>query len=600
MYKGIEIGGPHGYGVQFRKEAWADDELFLAKCFSFTVDEKQGTVKADIRKTTKRALSEFMNKCFHSQMFSPDWDTWRAYSLPQIKFMYQQVYEDFYANILPGLEYHDKMYQHQKDSVLLGYWKPHNLFSLEMQMGKSLVAASLTKLHNYSRTLLLCPSIAKFKWYRELTTDWGFDPLHFTVLDSSARRTIRAFREKWVIVNYEMLNKYKKYLLAEKFQHIIIDECTDVKNIHSARAKNVFEICGANEGCRISLLSGTPIQNRLNDLYSYFKLTHHPLGHNYAKFLRDFTETATFRGGIQVKGGKNMDKLSIMLSNFMIRKRKEDCMDLPPKVATKYYFELADYKKQYNDILREMAKQKDISGITSSLHSLNIVVAKSKIKGIINIIDSILVEDRKVIVFTSYTEPLDMLKAHYGEAAIVVDGRINSFQKEANAEAFKKDDKIKVFLGNMKAAGKAINLTNASDVVVVNFPFVPSDLDQATDRPHGIGQTKSVNIFYTICEDSVDEQLYDLIVDKATDINAVIDRQKGAAEYTNIPEQLFRTLIEKFKKENNEQEQSTEIPAEGHGEGDGQLSLDNTGEQETVVDLRESDMGSEEIQHKQL
>ena len=100
----------------------------------------------------------------------------------------------------------------------------------------------------------------------------------------------------------------------------------------------------------------------------------------------------------------------------------------------------------------------------------------------------------------------------------------------------------------MQAAGVGINLSVASDIVYLNFPFVPSDLDQSGDRASHMTKRSDINIYYTIAKDSIDEYIYDIIKDKSKDIRALIDRGKEVVEYENIPDRLFREVMENYKK----------------------------------------------------
>lgn len=113
-------------------------------------------------------------------------------------------------------------------------------------------------------------------------------------------------------------------------------------------------------------------------------------------------------------------------------------------------------------------------------------------------------------------------------------------------QRFHNDSETKVFLGNMKAAGVGINLTNASDVIYLNFPLGPAELYQSMDRLDRIGQVSCVNVHYTFCEDSIDDYIYEIIVDKEKDIVALIDQGKEVLYRENIVETLMKKI---FKRE---------------------------------------------------
>jgi SWI/SNF-related matrix-associated actin-dependent regulator 1 of chromatin subfamily A len=296
------------------------------------------------------------------------------------------------------------------------------------------------------------------------------------------------------------------------------------------------------------MLSGTPVKNRVNDVFAYLKIIGHELGKSHKAFLDEYTTRVSSRGGDRVNGGRNLNDLYIKLSNFMIRKTKEECLDLPGKIFMSYRFEMDDYRDEYNKIIEELSQLKDIGSLTGNLHSLNIITSKAKIKGVKELIDSILETGKKVVVFGSYKEPLNELEKHYGKACVKIDGSVDSWARDQRIQKFWHDEECTVFLGNMQAAGVGINLTNASDVIFLNFPLTPAELYQVTDRCDRIGQTVAVNVHYTFCEDSIDEYIYDIIVDKEKDIKILIDKGGDVMYRENIAETLMKKLLNREPK----------------------------------------------------
>lgn len=555
MFSGIQL---FNNTVVFSK-IWEPEEFELAQCLSFKIDDTctPALITADLRVTCKRALYEFMQKCFRQQMLSSEWAEWRKDFFSQLKSAYNDMYNAFNEEYLSTLNYKLPLYAHQKDTLFFCRNKKYSLLALEQGTGKTICAASISKLLKISRTIVVCPSGVKWNWFRDLTDVWGFNMMFFSILDASKTRTIKAFQERFIIVNYEMIDKYFEHLTSSDVGHIIVDECQNLKNHGTNKYRNVARLTDRFPDARVTMLSGTPVKNRVNDMFAYLKLTHHHLGKNHALFLRNFTIMTGGRFGNRVTGGKNLDKLYASVSDLMIRKTKEECLDLPDKIINKYYFQLEDYRDEYNKVLAEMMNNKEVN-LTSSLHTLNIIVAKSKMTGIAELINSIIEQGRKPLVFSSYNEPLDILERQFGRSCVRIDGSVSSFDRDRLIQQFKNDDEVKVFLGNMIAAGVGINLTNSSDVIFVNFPFTPSDLHQCTDRSHRIGQKNSVNVYYTICEDSIDEHIFSILSDKAEDINALVDKGKqGTIDYGSIPDKLFKKLLESYKGEMGYGEESS-------------------------------------------
>lgn len=528
--------------VRMQKKLWHATELTLAKCFNFNVNMDTGVIEALIHVTTKKAMFEFIRLSFKNFSESPvELDRRNAfyYLLEEIYKVNISVSEDFIKTKIP---YFEKFYQHQKDTLNECFYKQYNFLALDMGLGKTICSASISRVHQVPRTLIICPASVKWNWYRDLT-GWGFNELYFTILDSTKSRTMRALNERFVVINYDILGSFTKEICQAPIGHFILDEAHMLKNHTSQRYKNAMKIIEQFPEAKITFLSGTPIKNRVNDVYGYLKLINHELGHNHKKFLDEYTIKASSRGGDRVTGGRNLQDLHLKLSNFMIRKTKEECLDLPGKIFLSYRFELDDYREEYDKVIEELSKNKDISSLTGNLHSLNIITSKAKIPGIKELADNIIESGKKVVIFGGYRDPINELEAYFGNRCVKIDGSVNSWERDQRVQRFWNDEECVVFLGNMIAAGVGINLTNASDVIFMNFSFSPADMAQAMDRCDRIGQTSCVNVHYTFCDESIDEYIYEIIIDKEKDVNAVIDTGKEVVLRENITEILIKKLL---------------------------------------------------------
>ena len=338
---------------------------------------------------------------------------------------------------------------------------------------------------------------------------------------------------------------------------ILVSNCVKVKNHATSNHKNIASIIstlkeqGVNP--KITMLSGMPIRNRVNDLFAYFKLVGHHLGKNYAKFMRDFTHTSAAFGGQKVKGGKNLDELFVKMSNFMIRKTRAECMDVPKKITKNLYFEMGDYKAEFEKALEELAQTRNVMDIEKYIHTLNIITSKSKITGIIDVAESLIEAGKKIVIFSSYNEPLRLLEEYFKERCVKVTGAVvDPREREHLRTRFWEEEKIEVFLGNRMACSMGIDLSCASDVIHCDFSLVPDEIEQANARVDHMKKNKEINIYHSFAEGSLDEDLLALISSKAKDINAVINRDnKGQLNYENIPQELYKKMLERLAVKNN-------------------------------------------------
>lgn len=546
MNKDIVFTGD--FEITMHKTLWSDNELALAKCLSFTHNINESTIVVDLRVTNKVSIIEFIKESFQRVWNHAAEEYFKASLLCNIEESYNTLYGLFSAEILPKLGYQGILYQHQKDSLFMAINKQFNFFALEQGLGKTLVAASVSKMCQIRRTLIICPASLKHNWMKDLCRGvGGYNELYFSLLDSNKNRTIKAFQERFVICNYESLEKHMEHILSAPLGHVIIDECTKIKSTSTRNFKLTHKIIEANPTSKVSLLSGTPVRNRINDLYAYLKLVGHPLGANYAHFLREYTISSRGRANtIRITGAKNTELLWRQTSNFMIRMRKQDCLDLPEKIYSKLSFELGDYKNDYDKAVREALESSGKTSLNASVHSINIVTSKAKLPGIIEFIENTIEQGNKIVVFSGYTVIVEALRDKFGDKCVMINGSVNSFDRSEMVDRFMTDDSCMVFIGNTLAAGTGLTLTAASNMLFCDFPFSPADLVQAEDRIHRIGAKNVCNINYAMAEGSIDEHLYGLIADKAHDAAKVIDNEHIEMNHSNLAEVLISKLRDEY------------------------------------------------------
>lgn len=572
--------------IRFQKLLWHPSEETLAKCFNFTQDIDNGFIDCHIPSVSDRAIFEFVKLGFKSFNESSAEAGRREMFYDRLAGIRHELNRNVDELMQKRLPYYEMLYAHQRDVLYESYHKRDNYLAMEMGTGKTITAASLSRIHNIPRTLILAPAAVKFNWWRDLKK-FGFNELYFSILDSKRKRTIHAFEERFVIVNYDIIGKFMDHILSSDIGHIICDEAHLLKNHLSNRGKGIKFIFDSFPNAYKTFLSGSPIKNRVNDVYAYLKYIDHELGKNHKKFLEQYTIRTTGRGGERVTGGRNLEDLRIKLSNFMIRKTKDECLDLPDKVYHEYFYELDDYRTEYNKVIEELSKIKDINSLTGNIHSLNIIVSKAKTQGIIEIANTIIDEGRKVVIFGGYKEPMSDLEKHFGRACVKVDGSVDSFQRDQNVQRFIQDPECLVFLGNWIAGGVGINLVNACDIIVHNFPLTPADLYQGIDRLHRIGQAQSVNVHYTFCQGSIDEHLYELILDKEMDANMVLDEGKEVVLREDMVQILVKKLLGNVETTEkitvSEKEEAVTESVQGNNEEDKTAGLPAKPERKSAV-----------------
>ena len=185
--------------------------------------------------------------------------------------------------------------------------------------------------------------------------------------------------------------------------------------------------------------------------------------------------------------------------------------------------------------------QEESSSLTlqfSKLMKVRQVIAEEKILSTIELAENIIEQGKKVIIFTNFTNTLKRLLEHFGKKAVGLDGSTSKPERQFAVDQFQDNEKIRVFVGNIKAAGVGITLTSAEAVIMNDLSFVPSDHSQAEDRAYRYGQKSNVSVYYPIFENSIEGVIYDMLSKKKNIFETVmgdnIDKSDFVEEVMNL------------------------------------------------------------------
>jgi SNF2 family DNA or RNA helicase len=542
---------------------WSEAERFTAHCIGLK-EENPRTFVGDVRFLWPEAFHEFMLFCFPGT-YTEQNVAFRLAIQNQIKAMYSAWFAEIRGRFGNLIDYDRPMFVHQESSVWRMLPHPINILSFEQGLGKTLTSATLSKILDIPRTVIIAPAGVKWNWFHDLVDDWGFNPLEFTILDAKPNKTRKAMIERFLITNFEQIENHWDYLMEGqrgKVGHIIIDEAHYIKNHNTRRHKACAALIDAYPDARVTLLTGTPIPNRVNDLFAYFKIAKHPLGFNQAEFIRRYIKKSS---GGKVIGAENLDELRARYSNVMIRKKTEECVDLPSLIEKKHYLDESNITDEYKRILKEMFdrhREQGVEGesvkevesqVSGNIHTLNRLLALAKAKLIIPIIDRLNEEGKKVVVFCTYRDALDHLQNHYKRKCVKIDGGVGSHERSQLIDRFTGDPDCMNFFGQNKAAGVGINLVNAQHLFFLNFPFTWDDIDQPKKRIHRLGQQGTCFINYMIVKGSIDEHIFNLFASKAEDAAELLDKgKKGVVDYRSmgsVQNVVFKQLMKQYADE---------------------------------------------------
>jgi len=423
------------------------------------------------------------------------------------------------------------------------------LLADDQGLGKTIQTCGLINNVKPKKILIICPSSLKQNWANELRK-WIISTRHISIIEGRKNE----FNEKdpelshqITIINYDIVH-YNKKGLSQDWDLIAIDEAHYLKNPDAKRTQAVLEICERSE--RVVAMSGTPMSNRpielwpmLNGLFRKYLPKDFRTMEKYGKFfcagflenIRRFDnklKCVTNRKVWNYRGASNLNILnSILRERFMIRRLKKDVLtQLPDKTisvvdlsTTAQVRRILKGEDGYRDeVIRAIETGKrmpPLEGMSSARKEL----AMEKVKPSVEFIKDILDNDEKVIVFAHHKDVVDALESELRPywPQVVTGGTPNEF-RQPRVDAFQDRDEVRVFIGNIQAAGVGITLTAATNVVFVESSWVPGENVQCEDRAHRIGQENAVNVYYLCWYGSMDAQILKTSLRKQRNIDVVM------------------------------------------------------------------------------
>jgi len=423
--------------------------------------------------------------------------------------------------------------------------------------------------------LCIVPAAVKLNWEREIRRARPKDDI--LVIGTENTSTIgklgRMFgAPDWVIVNYELVahkgmkakrgfatdeSKNRKCrgcggilpnnrsssgvheaLCCHKFETLLLDEAHFIKNLGAQRTKGTLAI---SRGIKNKLaITGTPIINRPIELFPILLALHRMDQTSYWSFVEKFCDPKKkwVGRGKQVwdlKGASNLDELKEFLRPFMIRRLKSDVLkELPEKIYTDMPVEYDD-RKEYSRAEMEYVKALGTGNVLGALQNLRVVSARQKVKATREILETVLEEGKKALVFCCYLEPLHVL-ADMFKSSVLLTGEERPEARQLTMDKFQENQFCRLAFCSTMAAGTGVNLTAAEKVIFVDLPWTPAVKSQAEDRAHRIGQKGSVEVITLLGRDGIDTRMQEILGRKGQIIDGAIPFMSERDMYRELEE----------------------------------------------------------------
>ena len=325
-------------------------------------------------------------------------------------------------------------------------------------------------------------------------------------------------------------------LFLNKFDCVIIDEAQKLSNNSSNRYKVIDDFLKRAKPNYVFLLTGTPLTNKPINLYYILKLIDAPITRDYRYFIKRYCDAKTFRlkTGKEIttiNGASNLEELREKIKHLYIRRLLTEMTDMVDKnIITKTYDLTESQRVEYERLWQEYLNAQIEQGNEDSEQYRQLVegilvrqyLAKQMVDNTIKLVDNMLEEGGKVIIVCTFSEEIAMFKDYYKKKCVVYDGKMTAKAKDKAEQAFNNDKNVRVFIGQILAAGVGLNLVVANKMVFNSYSWVAADNAQIEDRIYRLTQKNDVTCVYQLFNDSMSKHMYDTVIGKKNMMDTII------------------------------------------------------------------------------
>ena len=502
---------------------WVELDTYFAQKFS----EEKYLLKVPEKVYVEKLLVE-KDKSYHIWAKFFEGDQLSEFWVPKSSLIKSQTTKD--VSIDYSKYSHRPPLQHQKEAIEKLTGSRRYILADDMGLGKttSTIIAALET--GSKKILIVCPASLKINWQREIE---NYTDRSVYICEGKKFSTEHDF----VIVNYDIIKNFhdpkspnESLITQSNFDLVIMDEAHMISNTQAQRTKVINNFV---KGIKyVWLLTGTPMTSRPMNYYNLLSIIESPVAQNWMAYAIRYCQGYQFRAGNRkvwnVSGASNLEELRDRTSKQVLRRLKEDVLDLPEKIISPIYLRLKS--KEYEEVMGEYydwydKNSDESSSLTvqfSKLMKVRKIIANEKVNQTIEIAENIIEQGKKVIIFTNFTDTLQLIHNHFKKESVYLDGSCSKQQRQYSVDQFQENEKIKVFVGNLKAAGVGLTLTSAEVVIMNDLSFVPAEHSQAEDRAYRYGQKNNVIVYYPLFDNTIEGVIYDILNNKKQVIRTVM------------------------------------------------------------------------------
>ena len=510
-------------------------------------------------------------RSFPSRYWNPNEKTWEIpfnklaellEKLPEYDFELTGPYipvEQSKAVVPVDFKFKTKPYEHQVTAFNFGLSHNKWLLGDEMGLGKTKqvidIAVAKKLQYNYKHCFIICGvNGLKWNWANEVKTHSNEEAWILGQRKKNNKTVIGSVEDRlydlqnldkisayFIITNIETLRneavvaELDKRCKSDDIQMIAFDECHKAKNPNSQQGKGILK----TKADTMIAMTGTPLMNTPLDLYIILKWLGYEK-HSFYQFKNHYCVMGGY-GNYQIVGYRNLNELQEELDHIMLRRKKEEVLDLPEKTYIDEFVEMTPKQEQiYNEVTNEI--RANIDQIEMSNNPLSALIRMRQATGYTGILSSTIKESakldrleelveeavengKKVVIFSNWTQ---MTLPIYNRLAVkyhgtYITGEVDIEDRQEHIRRFQEDEDCKFVVGTSGAMGTGITLTAGTVEIFMDEPWNMALKEQCVDRCHRIGQKNNLTIYTLMCKGTIDERIHNIVEKKGIMADAIVD-----------------------------------------------------------------------------
>lgn len=514
-----------------------------------------------------------------------------------------------------------KLYPYQKEGIRFAFCAGKSIIADEMGLGKTIQAigtAELMKNHHFiSSVLIVCPTSLKYQWKKEIER---FTDSQAIVVEGNhlVRKKLYEAEETYKIVSYNSVCNDIKILKSLHTDFLIMDEVQRLKNWNTKISRNARHI----ESEYAVILSGTPLENKLEELYSIMQFVDQFCLGPYYQFI-DQTVVKSDTG--KVISYKNLNAIGERMKNVLIRRRKKDvALQLPGRMDKVLFVPMTEEQREMHDEYQNIVAQlvfkwtrtrflseKDrkrllllLSQMRMICDSTYILDQKSrydtKVEETLNILKNVFDSgDEKVVIFSQWERMTRLIAKELDELGVryeYLHGGVPSEARKNLVDDFTELPESRVFLST-DAGSTGLNLQVASILINLDLPWNPAVLEQRIARIYRIGQKRNIQVINLVASQTIEERMLSTLNFKTSLFEGILD---NGEDTIFLEDSKFDKIMDSIKVVADSSEMANDTGTDGSNIdlADKEEKVEKTADKEVITELLESQEEEQVLQQE--